>query len=333
LLRYASSTKQAAPVRQEALIALRFAQKGNKPDAKLLGALVSAAESDDRTLAQTALITLSAIELPARTAGRLQPLLGHPDLERARFVIDMLSHRKGSDAVDLLVEVVRHQELRRARLAAEALRDREEAVAPLVDALVGEEDPERARLLAGVLRPRADALKPAARKKLLTAALDRLASGQRAWDALYDVAREADPASASEGLRALYQRLAKRKDGVRATFVLRMLCRTDAATSDDRYQLASRLLSQSHRDTSAASRRDDEALRLIERLLREGHDVAAALRRDRSVDLDAIYYVGFHFIEHGHPLGEELLRQVVDKAGRKKIAKMARNKLLLAGSG
>ena len=38
---------------------------------------------------------------------------------------------------------------------------------------------------------------------------------------------------------------------------------------------------------------------------------------------------GFHFAEQGHPLGEELLRVVVDKGGRAKIAKMAKSKLAL----
>ncbi|HZO11831.1 MAG TPA: hypothetical protein VFB62_01180, partial [Polyangiaceae bacterium] len=80
------------------------------------------------------------------------------------------------------------------------------------------------------------------------------------------------------------------------------------------------------------ARRSDESLQIFERLIREGYDVASALRRDRSIELDALYYVGFHFIEEDHPLGEELLKMVADKGGRKKIGKMAKNKLELAGA-
>ena len=49
-----------------------------------------------------------------------------------------------------------------------------------------------------------------------------------------------------------------------------------------------------------------------------------------SLELEHLYYVGFHFAEQAHPLGEELLRAVVERGGRAKIAKMARSKLALA---
>ena len=51
----------------------------------------------------------------------------------------------------------------------------------------------------------------------------------------------------------------------------------------------------------------------------------------RSLELEDRYYVGFHFVEAGVPLGEELLEEVVKKAGRGKLGKMAKNKLKLAG--
>ena len=57
--------------------------------------------------------------------------------------------------------------------------------------------------------------------------------------------------------------------------------------------------------------------------------MASQLRKDKSLSLDDLYYVGFHFSEQEHPLGEELLKVVVDKGGRAKIAKMARSKLAL----
>ena len=64
-----------AMVRQEALIALRFCSSG-KADAKLINALVKAAEDDDRSLAQTALITLASLSFSSSTAKRLSALVG-----------------------------------------------------------------------------------------------------------------------------------------------------------------------------------------------------------------------------------------------------------------
>src|SRR5262249_6230326 len=109
----------------------------------------------------------------------------------------------------------------------------------------------------------------------------------------------------------------------------RLLCRSDRATDDDRYVLASLDLARGARDTRPAARASDEGLRQLSVLLGRGYDLAAALRKDRALGPEQIYYVGFHFAEEGHPLGQELLREVVKKGGRGKVARMAKNKLSL----
>jgi len=332
---YAASKKQPPAVRQEALIALRFtlgggeAGKKSKLDTKLINALVAAAQDDDRALAQTALITLAGLDLPARTAGRLHPLLEHPDADRAKFVIDMLAHRKSADAAELLVGVLAEGEMRRARLAAEALAGRKDAVDDLVTAVTGEHDRDRSRLIARTLQPMLTELKPAQHKKLIDAVTSRLEKGEPGWQSPLELIREAQPDKTAKALKTLYQKLKRRKPPERATAVLRMICRGEMADNDDRYELASRLLATSHRDTAIAARRGDEALAQLERLLNSGYDVVKALGKDRGVDLETLYYVGFHFVEEGHPAGEDLLLRVIDEGGRKKIAKMAKNKLNL----
>ncbi|MBW2525849.1 MAG: HEAT repeat domain-containing protein [Deltaproteobacteria bacterium] len=326
LLKYATAKRQPPEVRQEALLALRFSHGSGKPSAKLINALVAAAVDDDRTLAQTALMTLAGINLPARATEQLDQLLGHPDVERVRFVIEMLSHRQTVDAAELLVHVLSSGGPRRSKLAAHALRDRRDAVPKLADAVIRCDDLERAQLCASVLRPMAAELSPSWRKKLLKVALERLAADERGWKAPLDVVRKAKPAEAATGLREVYAKL-KRKKSDGATEVLRLLCTSEAATDETRYELAARLLAQSRKDTSPSVRRDDEALELLERLLRNRFDVVSALQKDRSLDLDALYYVGFHFVEQQHPAGADLLRHVADRGGRKKIAKMAKNKL------
>jgi hypothetical protein len=112
--------------------------------------------------------------------------------------------------------------------------------------------------------------------------------------------------------------------------LLSILCKSDRATNEDRYALASLELSLSNRDTRPASRAGDESLRILGALLRQGFDVGKSLKKDRALELDHLYYVGFHFSELNHPLGDELLEEVVKKGGRAKIAKMAKNKLALA---
>lgn len=328
LLSLARSSKQPAPVRREALIALRFTLTQVTAATRVIDTLVDAAESDDRTLAQTALITLSGLDLPPRAAARLDRLAAHRDLDRAAFAIEQLGARPGTETAQVLVNVLVDHDRRRAELAANALAGREDAVGPLVHALVVTE-PDRGWMVRNVLRPLASHLTATQVNRLLEVAFERVGRGQNHWEAMLDVAREADPARYADGLRKLVTRLKRARQPERTLTALRLLARSDHATDQDRYQLAAMELKHGAKDTRPAARRDDDALRILAQLLRRGFDVARALKRDRSVGLEELYYVGFHFAEQAHPLGEELLTEVQAKGGRKKIARMAKNKLAL----
>jgi HEAT repeat protein len=330
LLKYAGDDKQHPSVRQEAIIGFRFALAGQKPTAKVIDMLCSAAHADDRTLAQTALHTLATLEVSEETAKRLDKLAMHADFERARFVLDFLGRIGGTEAARVLTKVLTTTGDRRyAEAAAAGLAGKDDAVPALAKALLESENPDRSWVLRNVLRPAAKKISTATRKAILAEATDRLAKGKRGYEALLDVARDADPEAVTESLRDLAGRLRK-KDENKARVVLGILCKSERATDEDRYALASLELARSNRDTRPTSRAGDESLRLLGSLVRHGFDVAKALRKDRSVDLEHLYYVGFHFTEEGHPVGDELLGEVVKKGGRAKVAKMAKNKLALA---
>jgi|GEM_PF-714877 len=346
LLTYANDEKEHPSVRQEAIIAFRFALQKADPrpgdgaspgkasrrpaSAKVIDTLVKAAEAQDRTLAQTALHTLGSLHISEETAERLEKLALHADFDRARFVLDLLGRMGGNEAARVLAKVLTGATDRRyAEGAAAALTGKEDAVPALAKALLETTNPDRAWVLRNVLRPMAKRISPALRKQILEEAMTRLGKGERNYEAHLDVARDADPEGVTEALRGLASRLRK-KDENKARVVLSILCKSDRATDEDRYTLASLELARSSRDTRPASRAGDESLRILGNLLRHGFDVAKALKKDRVLELDHLYYVGFHFTEEGHPLGEELLEEVVKRGGRAKVAKMAKNKLALS---
>jgi len=331
LLGFASDPKAPAAVRQEAIIALRFSLGATKSAPKVVDALLDAATSDDRTLAHTALHTLGALSLPASVAKRLEKLVAHPDVERARFVIDQLGRQKDSDAAKVLVELLTKTDKKRAEIAASALAENEHAIPLLAKALLELTDADRMWMIRNVLRPNAKKIAAAVRKLLLELAMKRFGGGERNWEALFDVVRDADADAAAEALRSLAQKLKKAQNAEKALAVYRMLTKSDRTTDDDRFALASLELGKSNRDTRPASRAGDEALKQLATLAARGYDVTAALRKDRGVGLEEMFYVGFHFLEEGHPAGEELLAEVVKQGGRAKIAKMAKNKLALQG--
>ena len=249
LLAYASDAKQPPAVRQEALIALRFALGQKKADEKkVVAALLDAAEADDCTLAHTALHTLGSMQLPTGLSKRVEKLMTHADFERARFVLEMLGRQGDADAVKTLVHAATTLEKKRAEVAAAALAGKDEAIAPLAKAILETKDVDRAWLLKNVLRPSAKKIPTALRKQILEAAIARLGDGERGWEALLDVARDADADGVATELRALAQKLRKKGDE-KARAVYTLLCRSDRATDDDRYALASIELARGGKDT------------------------------------------------------------------------------------
>lgn len=330
LLAHARDPKAPFAVRQEALIALRWAIAHDEHAGEVIDALVAAADAPDRMLAQAALMGLVAVELPKKHAARIAKIAAHPDPERARVAIEKLAQQSGPEATRALVDVVAKLDRRRGELAHKALEGRADAAPLLGDAFIEEKDADRANSLRLSLRPHLKSLTPAFKKKLVKAALERIA-GEDPWQAHADIAREADGKAFVEGLRELLPTLAKKKSAqAQYRAVLGLLSRSEQGKPEDRYKLASVLLKESHLDTRPAARENDEALALLDRASDGGFDVAAALRKDRGLELTHLYYVGFHFSESQHSLGTELLQHVAKEGGRTKIGKMAKNKLGLS---
>lgn len=330
LLSYAADEKQPASVRQEAIIGFRFALHNAKASAKVVDVLARAADSADRTLAQTALHTLGTLDLAPDSAKRVSPLAKSRDLERARFAIGILGKLGGEAAAEALVDVLIDAKDRRfAEAAAAALSGRADAVAPLARALLALDDPDRAWTVRNVLRPAASRIAAPLKRQLLERAIADLGAGKRGWEALLGVVRDGDSAAVTAALRekVLAFKKAKRTDA--ALRAARELAKTEGATSDDRYALAALELAQSRCDTQPSARASDEALRGLAGLVAKGFDVGRALRRDKSLSPEHLYYVAFHFAEQRHPLGEELLSEVTARSPRSKLGKMAKNKLAL----
>lgn len=331
LLSYATSKTADALVKKEAIIAFRFALQGDRASPKVVDALANAAESDDRTLAQTALHTLGSLALAPESIQKLRRLLTSPDPERVRFVIDLLGRAPGGEAAKMLVDVLARLDRRYAEPAASALEGKEDAAPALARALLETQDRDRAWTLRNVLRPLAKQLPPALRKELLTHATERLAAGERGWEAALDVVRDADPDAVADALRGLAQKFVRARNAEKAQAVLTLLTRGERATPQDKYLLGSLWLQKSPLDTRKAARETDEALRLFAELADAGFDLSRALRKDRNLDLEHLYYVGFHLVEHGYgDVGRELLEDVRVRGGRAKVARMARNKLDLS---
>ena len=84
-----------------------------------------------------------------------------------------------------------------------------------------------------------------------------------------------------------------------------------------------------------AAHADDPVLTQFGRLAAAGFPVAKNLNREKDVDDEEIYGLGFRLLEshdeNDKALGAELLQGILDERPRSKLGKSARNKLKLTG--
>lgn len=342
LLGYAKDARADEAVRQEAVVALRFTSAGATVT-RVVPALLDIAGGESLSLARTALYSLASLDVPPALAKRLGALAARAEPERALLALERLGQMPHPEAGQELARLLaKTPDRARAEAAAAALSNHPEATVALAAALLEATDGHRVALLAKLLQPRAPAMSAgtAAEKKLaralIQAAVERASDPGPAGQALLPLARALDAAAVADGLRAAADRAARSRVLPRAKnkpaaphpteialALRRRLGHSAEATPQDGYALAVAELGAGHRD---------EALGIFRQLLDRGFDLAAALRRDRQLETETRYQIGFQLADQRHPVAEEILGDVA-KSGRGKAAQMAKAKLKSAGYG
>src|SRR5262252_7466595 len=158
LLAFARDKRQPGPVREEAIVALRFTARG-KAGGRVATVLAELAERAPAELARPALYSMASLELPPALVPRLKKLALGAEAERALLAIERLAQITTPAGADALAGVLTAtQDRMRAEAAANAVVARPEGPQALGRALLAVRDAERAVLLARLLRPRVRAL-------------------------------------------------------------------------------------------------------------------------------------------------------------------------------
>lgn len=333
LLKVVANPNEDDRVRAEAVVALRFAlgKERRAPDVQLC--LVDMLATASPTLGRAAMDTLQNLTLDADAAASLAALAQQGTREIAQFSILALGSLDDKRARRALIDLVRLGfPAERAKTAAMALHGDKRAVPMALDVLQNEdltEGSERVLLFADILNSVGDAMTPSQLSKLVDVAVARVDAGSPGYESIVKIARGVAPEPLADGLRALVSTLRRRKNNDKAAAVLGLLEKGDAARPEDKFRHAVIALSQSRKDTRPQARGRDPALKLFTELLDDGLDVAKRLAKERTVDDEARFYLGWHFIEEGHSFGEELLDDIIARKPRTKLARMAKNKKAL----
>lgn len=328
LLGYAGA-KNPPMIRIEAITALRFAL-GRSVTAKAMKRLGELLLDMDPLVRRAARDTVMTLKFGPQHADGLAVLAEHEDFEVASWAISLLGTMGGQVAEKTLVPLASGSHKGRAQAAAKAITQIEGGERLLASALCKVDDETGAQVLSEALMPLAKKLAKKDLSRLLAAGEANLSKSVAIGRRQLDPVLVCDPEGWAEAFRA-NAKAAQKKDPARSGALLQILCRSPHATLDDRYLFARMELMRSPMDPHPRARSRDGALAELERLADAGAPLAKLLEKDKTIDDEALYYLGFHFVERvdSRDLGAALLELLIKRSGRTKLGKAAKNKLAL----
>ena len=346
-----SAVDRPRPVRFAAIAALRrivaaSEAKGTEP---AIEALIEYADGDDLGIAQAAIDTLRGARIPEKLAKPFAALARSKNPAAQKLAMERLPAGGGAGAVKALIEALGGDDVTARDAAARGLAKAPEAVLPLTRALLAATDEQVARRYAGALRSHRGHVSAAAIEELVGAATEHMERGLKGkatadtillervlGETIADLAPEKHVELLFERARKL-RRAGKPGEAFAALKpLLRSRADLDAAIrSEDRFLLAVLGLKAAGQAILRAAHADDPVLTQFGKLSAAGFPVARNLAREKDVEDEEIYGLGFRLLEsadeNDKSLGAELLQGILDERPRSKLGKSARNKLKLTG--
>lgn len=323
----------AAPLRAAALQALGTLPVPTQRD-KWQRLLASAADPDFR-VAAPALMILKAATVGDRNLDDWLPLLAAPDPTVRRFGLEKLGAKDHPKVAAALLAQLDHPDRSLRDQALAALGRLKHGREALVEALHQADTPDRAWTLARAQAPLAGDYAPALRDRIFDLACTYLEAGDRRADPLLFLLREADGRALRDRLEERALKLRQKKQYAAALIYLRLLARDPACGDPTRFELAACGLKLSPHELDAEARASDPCLEQFAGLVsRQGGQLLEWVEKAKWLEAEDLFYLGFHFVERTRQekeFGADVLRLLLRRAPRSKLAKDAKNKLRSQG--
>jgi hypothetical protein len=249
--------------------------------------------------------------------------------------MEKLADQDTADVAEGLFAQLKHPDRGLRDEALRCLARLEHGRAALADQLLDAASSEEAWPLARAQAPLVRNYAAGLRTKLLNRACTYLETEDRRADALLFVLREADPKELRDRLAERAAAYRKKKDYPKALMYLRLLGRDPACGEALRFELAACGLKVSAQDLAPGARTADPALQQFGRLVHSHETPPIELvEKAKWLEPEDLFYLGFHFVEGTGPerdFGGQVLKLLLKKSGKSKLAKDARAKLRSAG--
>jgi HEAT repeat protein len=292
--------------------------------------LVCAADPDFR-VAAPALMILRGLEVADRQLADWLPLFDAPDVAVRRLAMEKLGDRDRPEVAVALLRQLQHPDRGLRNDALSRLANLAAGRTALAGGLLAEESLDAAWALARAQEPFVRSYEKAPLDALFDRACEYVEAGDRRADALLHLLRVADAHGLRDRIEERGLALRKKKQYDKALTYLRLLTRDPACGAAVRLESAGCALKVSGRDLSADARAADPALAQFARLI-DGHEAETLefVTKAKWLEPEELFYLGFHFAEKERAdkkFGGEMLRQVVKRSPRSKLAKDAKSKL------
>src|SRR5262249_1580633 len=300
-----------------------------------LDRLVTCAEDADFRVAAPALMILNSLPISSKLTPIWLALLRAPDVAVRRAAIKKVGDQDKPPVASALLALLQDQDAGLRDEAVQCLSRLSHGRKALGQALVKAESPDEAWLLA-----RAQALFVAEydadlRKRIFDQACEHFTEGDRRADALFFLLRTADAHELNERIADYSLSLRKKKKYEPAQRFLRLLARDPACGPGIRLELAGCSLKLSPKDVNGEARSGDVCLDQFQNLIHSfPTETMNFVKKAKWLEPPDLFYLGFHFAEKERQekeFGGQVLRLVMERAGRSKIAKDAKSKLLGEG--
>jgi hypothetical protein len=264
-------------------------------------------------------------------------LLEAPDVATRRFAVEKLGGVESGDAARGLLGQLAHPDRALRDQARQALLRFAKGRQALLDKLLEAPAAEECWDLARALAPAAKEFSSGLRSRLLEQAMRYHDRDDRRALPLWYFLRETDAGWTRDQIEAKALALRKKKKYAQAVGYYRLLAQDPACAENIRFDLAATGLKVSNHDIAVEARQADPALGQFGRLLQDpSFDLVGRAGQAKWLDVDDLFYLGFHFVEQNHrarEFGKEVLELVVKRSPKSEVGKNARKKLRSAGVG
>ena len=330
-------TDHAHIVRFHALVALLHCLRGQALHKNEFASLLPLLE--EKEFSDTVRLTLDLLdahELPVEYQSTLGRLLESPHLAVQKFALRKMGELGSPAVIKTLVQQLDETDAARRDAAARSLRKIPAARAALTKEFLACTNASKAWAIAEILPTYEGKWRRETLDEVWARLQDAVEAEERIGNAYLHFLKKVDVEYAYGQFTARAAQLRKSKKYKEAIRFLTPLREFPQVAAEEKFALALAQLKLHPHDVTSVAARHDPALDLLADLHRSSaFSVLDALKKEKVVEAEDLFYVGFRFAEGGaevRSLGQDILELVADRHGRTKIGKSAKNKLKLLAS-